>query len=148
MGPLQRAPGPPPTAFSQDPPRICRRERTSLVKNRMREICTSGSVRGEGGNILTYSASLPFKRCDMCVEGLAATQVLDLAEEREPACRVGVGERRQEEPPEQAGKHSHRQEKTGLAAHPARAVERYAATGDNHMNVRMVGHCRAPAVKH
>jgi len=22
----------------------------------MREICTSGSVRGEGGNILTYSA--------------------------------------------------------------------------------------------
>jgi len=26
------------------------------VKNRMREICTSGSVRGEGGNILTYSA--------------------------------------------------------------------------------------------
>jgi len=26
------------------------------VKNRMREICTSGSVRGEDGNILTYSA--------------------------------------------------------------------------------------------
>jgi hypothetical protein len=26
------------------------------VKNRKREICTSGSVRGEGGNILTYSA--------------------------------------------------------------------------------------------
>ena len=56
MGPLQRTPGPPPTAFSQDPPRLRRRERTSLVKNRMREICTSGSVRGEGGNILTYSA--------------------------------------------------------------------------------------------
>src|SRR3954464_15912897 len=58
MGSLQRAPGPPPTAFSQNPPRICRREQTSLVKNRMREICTSGSVRGEGGNILTYSAEL------------------------------------------------------------------------------------------
>src|SRR6266481_4289362 len=57
MGPLQRAPGPPPTAFGQDPPRLHRRERTSLVKNRMREICTSGSVRGEGGNILTYSAA-------------------------------------------------------------------------------------------
>src|SRR5947207_830851 len=56
MGPLQCAPCPPPTAFSQDPPRIRSRERTSLVKNRMREICTSGSVRGEGGNILTYSA--------------------------------------------------------------------------------------------
>src|SRR6266487_1926199 len=57
MGPLQCAPGPPPTAFSQDPPRIRSRERTSLVRNRMRAICTSGSVRGEGGNILTYSAT-------------------------------------------------------------------------------------------
>src|SRR5262252_10003105 len=28
----------------------------SPAKNRMREICTSGTVRGEGGNILTYSA--------------------------------------------------------------------------------------------
>jgi hypothetical protein len=32
------------------------RQRNSPAKNRMREICTSGSVRGEGGNILTYSA--------------------------------------------------------------------------------------------
>ena len=31
------------------------RERSSPVKNRMREICTSGSVRGGDGNILTYS---------------------------------------------------------------------------------------------
>jgi hypothetical protein len=27
------------------------------MKNRKREICTSGFVRGEGGNILTYSAA-------------------------------------------------------------------------------------------
>jgi hypothetical protein len=26
------------------------------VRNRMREICTSGSVGGEGGNILAYPA--------------------------------------------------------------------------------------------
>jgi len=32
------------------------RQRTSLVKNRMRETRTSGSVGGEGGNILTYPA--------------------------------------------------------------------------------------------
>ena len=32
------------------------RERSSPVKNRKREICTSGSVRGGDGNILTYSA--------------------------------------------------------------------------------------------
>jgi len=29
------------------------------VKNRMREICTSGTVRGGGGNILTYSELKP-----------------------------------------------------------------------------------------
>src|SRR5271155_5625537 len=33
------------------------RERNSSMKNRKREYCTSGSVRGEGGNILTYSAA-------------------------------------------------------------------------------------------
>ena len=33
------------------------RERTSSMKNRKRETCTSGSVRDEGGNILIYSAS-------------------------------------------------------------------------------------------
>ena len=37
-------------------------------------------------------------------EGLASKQTRDLAKERQPACRVGVDERRQEEPPEQAGK--------------------------------------------
>jgi hypothetical protein len=31
------------------------RERSSPVKNRTREICTSGTVRGGDGNILTYS---------------------------------------------------------------------------------------------
>jgi hypothetical protein len=35
------------------------REQNSLAKNRMREICTSGSVGGEGGNVLTYPASWP-----------------------------------------------------------------------------------------
>jgi len=48
----------------------------------MREICTSGSVRGEGGNILTYSAVLALERREMRGEGLAATQALDLAKER------------------------------------------------------------------
>jgi len=32
----------------------------------------------------------------------AATQALDLAKERQPARHVGVGERRQEKPPEQS----------------------------------------------
>jgi hypothetical protein len=37
-------------------------------------------------------------------QGLAATRGADLTKERRPARRVGVGEHRQEEPPEKAGK--------------------------------------------
>src|SRR4051812_40351734 len=44
-------------------------ERSSLVRNRMREICTSGSVRGGDGNIPTYSASGDRGgRCRPCAE--------------------------------------------------------------------------------
>src|SRR4029077_12635948 len=57
MGPLQRTPGAAPTAFSQDPPWLRRREQTSLMKNRMREICTSGSARDGDGNVPIYSAT-------------------------------------------------------------------------------------------
>ena len=76
------------------------RQQTSRVKNRMREICTSGSVRGEGGNILTYSAMLPLEWSEVRDNGLAATQAVKVAEERQLTRRVAVGEARQEEPPE------------------------------------------------
>jgi len=89
----------------------------------MREICTSGSVRGEGGNILTYSAALSLERREMRSEELRTTQLLDLAKEREPARGVGIGERGQEEPAEQAGKYSDRQQEAGLAAHPTGPVQ-------------------------
>ena len=56
-------------------------------------------------------------------KGLAVMQVLDFAKEREPARRMGVGEPRQEEPPEQAGQHAHRQKEAWLAVHPARSVK-------------------------
>jgi RNA-directed DNA polymerase len=55
VGSLQRVPRPPPAASGQDCPPLCHLERSSPVKNRMREFRTSGSVRGEGDNILTYS---------------------------------------------------------------------------------------------
>src|SRR6476659_4433379 len=58
MGPPQRIAGPAPTAFSQDPLWVCLREQNSLVKNRMRGIRTSGSVKGGDGNIPTYSTLL------------------------------------------------------------------------------------------
>ena len=81
-------------------------------------------------------------------KGLAVMQVLDFAKEREPARRMGVGEPRQEEPPEQAGQHAHRQQEAGSAVHPMRTIERYSTARHDHMQVWMVGHCRAPAVEH
>src|SRR5205085_1799235 len=45
-----------PAATAQDHPSLHRREQSSLLKNRMREICTSGSVRGGDGTIPAYSA--------------------------------------------------------------------------------------------
>src|SRR5271167_4913887 len=57
MGQLQRTPETPPAASRPDHPRLRRRERTSLVKNRMREIRTSGSVRDGGGDVPIYSAA-------------------------------------------------------------------------------------------
>ena len=53
---IRRSPHAPPSASRSDRPPLHRRERSSLVKNGKREICTSGSVRGRGGNIPTYSA--------------------------------------------------------------------------------------------
>ena len=51
--PPTRVPRP---AQGHDHSQIRRRERTSCVKNRMREFRTSGSVRGGDGDIPTYSA--------------------------------------------------------------------------------------------
>jgi hypothetical protein len=56
MGSAQQPPKAAPSASSSDRPPPHRCERISLVKNRMLEIGTSGTVRGEDGNILTHSA--------------------------------------------------------------------------------------------
>jgi hypothetical protein len=71
-------------------------------------------------------------------EGLAATQALDVTKERQPARPVGVGEPRQEEPPEEAGEHAHWQKEVGSAVHPACTVERYPAGGHDHVDMRMM----------
>jgi hypothetical protein len=56
MEPLRCALQASPSAGSPDRPSLYRRERSSPVKNRKRENCTSGTVRDEDGNILIYSA--------------------------------------------------------------------------------------------
>src|ERR1700734_2820635 len=97
MGALQRTPGKAPTAFSQDHPRLRRRERISLVKNRMREICTSGSVRGGGGNVPTYSAVLLPQRRDEAQERAFLAQPGVVTEEVEAAGSMKFKQPRQEQ---------------------------------------------------
>src|SRR5260370_42704458 len=59
LGQLQRDPRTPPAAPPPDRPSL---QPSSPVKNRMREICTSGTVGGEGGNILAYPAAPTWQR--------------------------------------------------------------------------------------
>jgi len=105
-------------------------------------------LRSGEGRLGINEPVLPPQRREMPGEGRGTTEARDLAEEPQPTCRLDVGERSQEEPPEQAGQHPHRQQKAGLAVHPARAVERDPAARHNHMDMRVVGHCRAPAMQH
>src|SRR5260221_3081579 len=98
MGTLQRTPGKASTAFSQGHPRLRRRERISLVKNRMREICTSGSVRGGGGNVPTYSALLLAELRQVTEEGASAAQAGAVTEELEASIRLQMLPRSQVQP--------------------------------------------------
>ena len=56
LGPIHCAPKASPPASSPDRPSLHYHEQSSSMKNRKREICTSGTVRDEDGNILIYSA--------------------------------------------------------------------------------------------
>ena len=57
MGSLQRSPLAASAPGSPDHPSLHHCEQSSPVKNRMPELGTSGTVRGGGGNALTYSES-------------------------------------------------------------------------------------------
>src|SRR5260370_31643966 len=146
MGPLQRTLGTASTAFSQNLPWLRRRERISLVKNRMREICTSGSVRGGGGNIPTYSAFLAPERRQVTEEGASVAQAGVVTEELEPAGGMQLLQLSQEQPPEQLGEHANRQQETGARRDPACSIERDATAGRDQVDVRVVRQRRAPYV--
>ena len=55
--PVLCTPKAPSSAGSPDRPSLHPREQSSSMKNRKREICTSGTVRDEDGNVLIYSAN-------------------------------------------------------------------------------------------
>src|SRR5690242_3854032 len=127
MGPLQRTPGTAPTAFSQDPPWLRRRERSSLVKNRMREICTSGSARDGDGNVPIYSALGLAQRRQESGKGHRIGERGVVAVEREVASLVGREQVGQEQSPEQARQDAYWQEETRAARHPVCVIKRNAA---------------------
>jgi len=143
MDPLQRPPGTAPTAFSQDPPWLRRRERISLVKNRMRENCTSGSVRDGDGNAPIYSALGLAQRREEDGQGSRLCERGVVAEEREGCGLVGGEELVQEQSSEQARENPYGQKEPRAGRHPARAIKRDAAARDDHVHVRMMRH---PAV--
>ena len=71
-----------------------------------------------------------------------------IAEELQTAGGVCGGELVEEQPAEQAREHAHRQEEARPARDPALAVERDAAARHDHVDVGMMGQCRAPSVEH
>jgi len=71
-----------------------------------------------------------------------------IAEERQVASLVGGDQLLQKQPAKQAREHAHWQEKAGPARYPTLAVERDASARHDHMDVRVMGHGRAPAVQH
>src|ERR1700684_424944 len=148
MDPLQRTAGPAPTASSQDPTRIRRSEQNSPVKNRMRETCKSGSVRGGDGDIPTYSAFGAAQRRERGVEAALVGERGKIGEEDETPGRMQGCEPFEEEPAKETRQHPHGQEEAGLAGDPARTVRRQGAAGNDDVDVRMVGQRRAPGVQY
>src|ERR1700684_3415780 len=103
MDPLQRTAGPAPTASSQDPTRIRRSERNSPVKNRMRETCKSGSVRGGVGDIPTSSEIDALRGDQTGGESRGIGQMREIAEEAEALRVEGGSQAFEEQATEQAG---------------------------------------------
>src|SRR6202030_837854 len=120
MGPLQRIPGTAPVAFSHDPPWLRRRERISLVKNRMLEIGASGSVRGGDGNIPTYSALDAPQRGNEALERSLVGESGVGVEELQLAGVVRIHEHRQHLAPEQARQHVDMHQEVGARGYPSR----------------------------
>src|SRR6516162_854338 len=74
-------------------------------------VCVAGEIGehslGSGeGRLGINEPVLPLEWREVCSEGLAATQALDLTKERQPTRRMSMCESGQEEPPEQAGQHA------------------------------------------
>ena len=83
----------------------------------------------------------------MAEEGTSVAQSDLVAEELEATGGMQLLQVGQEQPPEQLGEHANRQQEPGAGRDPALAIERDAAAGHDHVDVRVVRHRRAPGVE-
>ena len=104
----------------------------------MREIRTSGSVRGGDGNIPTYSAFGPAQWGEIRRERLRVGESGVIAEELQAVGLVCGEQPLQEQPSEQAREHAHRQKETRSTGYPTLAVERDATARHDHVDVRVM----------
>jgi len=114
----------------------------------MREIRTSGSVRGGGGNVPTYSAVDAARRPELLGKAPGVVQVDQGPPKDQLAGLERLVEAFQEQAAEQAGQHADRQEEAGPASHPALAIGRQPTAGDDAVQVRVVLQGLAPGVQH
>src|SRR5919106_494220 len=98
---------------------------------------------GEGRLGVDEPVRLPERR-ELRGEGLWIAQAGEFAEERQPAVRVGGFELLQHQPAKELREHAHRQKEARLARDPFRTIERESAARHDHVDMRMVGHGRAP----
>ncbi len=104
----------------------------------MRETCTSGSVRGGGDNVPTYSAVDGPGRRQVTAECGGLMQVTVCGEELQLAGGECFPQVAQEQPAEHPRQHLNRQEESRPTGDPAFTVRRDPTAGDQKMNVRMV----------
>jgi hypothetical protein len=107
------------------------------VKNRMREICTSGSVRGGDGNIPTYSAAFVTDRREVAQEGPSVSERCEAAEEDKLAGVVKCDQLGEEQAAEQLAQDAHRQKERWSRGDPALSIESNTAARDDHVHMRM-----------
>jgi hypothetical protein len=104
----------------------------------MREICTSGSVRGGGDDVPTYSAFGVPNRRQIAQECGGLMQVAVCGEEVQLASSEGLFQVVHESPPEHPRQHPYRQKETPPAGNPTFVVRRDATARNEKMNMRVV----------
>ena len=83
----------------------------------------------------------------MTAEGMSVTQADKVTEELEPTGVIQLLEVDQEQPSEQLCEHANRQQEPGARRDPALFVKRDTAPWYDHVDVRVVRHCRTPSVE-